>query len=144
MSCDKQELKEFMLEEIEIIQDIIKRMAFNSFLIKGWTVTLISVILLLKGSGYQIFVAYIPLFLFWFLDAYFLWQERLYRRLYDWVVQHRLETDESLFDLNAYRFKDEEQSKLRIMFSVTLGWFYGSLFVLTLIYTIALVAQGGG
>ena len=144
MSCDKQELKEFMLKEIELIQDIIKRMAFNSFLIKGWTITLVSVVLLLKGPGYQILVAYIPLFLFWFLDAYFLWQERLYRRLYDWVVQHRLETDESLFDLNAYRFKDEEQSKLRIMFSVTLGSFYGSILALTLIYWIVLAAQKAG
>lgn len=143
MKYSKEELKEFMFKEIEIIQDIIKRMAFNSFMIKGWTVTLVAVTLLLRGSKYQVFIAYIPLLVFWFLDAYFLWQERLYRRLYNWVIQHRLETDKYLFDLNAYRFKDEEQSKLRIMFSLTLGWFYGSIFVLTLIYTIILLAQKG-
>lgn len=144
MKYSKEELKEFMIKEIEIIQDIIKRMAFNSFLIKGWTITLIAAALLLRGSKYQVFIAYIPLLIFWFLDAYFLWQERLYRRLYKWVIQHRLETDEYLFDMNAYRFKDEEQSKLRIMFSITLGWFYGSIFILTLIYTIILLIQKGG
>lgn len=144
MKYSKEELKEFMLKEIEIIQDIIKRMAFNSFLIKGWTITLIGVTLLLKGSKYQVFIAYIPLLVFWFLDAYFLWQERLYRRLYEWVIWHRLETDKYLFDMNAYRFKDKEQSKLRIMFSITLGWFYGSIFILTLIYTIVLLMQKGG
>ena len=144
MKYSKEELKEFMLKEVEIIQDIIRRMAFNSFLIKGWTITLVAVTLLLRGSKYQVFIAYIPLLVFWFLDAYFLWQERLYRRLYKWVIQHRLETDEHLFDMNAYRFKDEEQTKLRIMFSITLGWFYGSIFILTLIYTVILLMQKGG
>jgi len=135
MKYTKEELKEFMLKEIEIIQDIIKRMAFNSFMIKGWTVTLVVITLLLKGSKHQVFIAFIPLMVFWFLDAYFLWQERLYRKLYEWVVQNRMKTDKFLFDINAYRFKDKVQSKLRIMFSITLGWFYGSIFVLILIYT---------
>ena len=137
MKYTEEELKEFMIKEIEIIQDIIKRMAFNSFMIKGWAITLIAVTLLLKGDAkHQVFIAYIPLMVFWFLDAYFLWQERLYRRLYNWVIQNRPNTDEYLFDMNAYRFKDQEQSKIRVMFSITLGWFYGSIFLLILIYTI--------
>ena len=136
MDYTKEELKEFMLKEIEIIQDIIKRMAFNSFVIKGWTITLVAVTLLLRGSEYQVLIAFIPILVFWFLDAYFLWQERLYRRLYNWVIKNRTNTDQYLFDMNAYRFKNEEQSRLRIMFSITLGWFYGSIFILTLIYAI--------
>ena len=133
-------LKEFMLKEIEIIQDIIKRMAFNSFMIKGWAITLVVVALLLKGTHkYQVWIAFIPLVVFWFLDAYFLWQERLYRKLYDWVVQNRLKTNEHLFDMNAYRFKGEVQSKLRIMFSITLGWFYGAIAVMVAIYAIAVL-----
>jgi len=139
MEYTKEELKEFMLKEIEIIQDIIKRMAFNSFMIKGWTVTLVAITLLLKGSKHQVLIAFIPLMVFWFLDAYFLWQERLYRKLYEWVVQNRMKTDKFLFDMNAYRFKDKVQSKWRIMFSITLGWFYGSIFVLVLIYTFFLL-----
>ncbi|MDQ7032464.1 MAG: hypothetical protein Q9M37_07085 [Desulfonauticus sp.] len=134
MRYTKEELKEFMLKEIEIIQDVIKRMAFNSFMIKGWTITLVAVTLLLRGTTYQILIAFMPILVFWFLDAYFLWQERLYRRLYNWVIKNRMNTDEHLFDMNAYRFKHEEQSKLRITFSVTIGWFYGCLFVFTLIY----------
>ena len=144
MAYTKEELREFMLKEIEIIQDIIKRMAFNSFMIKGWTVTLVAITLLLRGLKYQVLIAFIPILVFWFLDAYFLWQERLYRRLYNWVIKNRMDTDEYLFDMNAYRFKNEEQSKLRIMFSITLGWFYGSIFILTLIYTIFLFLQKGG
>lgn len=140
---NEENLKEYMFKEIEIIQDIIKRMAFNSFIIKGWAITLVVITLLLKGTENQIWLAFIPLLVFWFLDAYFLWQERLYRKLYDWVVNNRLKTDEYLFDMNAYRFKDKVQSKLRIMFSITLGWFYGSIAILIIIYAlIVLITKG--
>ena len=142
---NKESLKEYMLKEIEIIQDIIKRMAFNSFMIKGWAITLVVVALLLKGTKYQVWVAFIPLLVFWFLDAYFLWQERMYRKLYEWVINNRLKTDEYLFDMNAYRFKDEVQSRFRIMFSITLGWFYGSIAILIVIYLVFLfLVQKGG
>jgi len=135
---DKANLKEYMLKEIDIVQDIIKRMAFNSFMIKGWAITLVVVTLLLKGAKHQVLIAFIPLLVFWFLDAYFLWQERMYRKLYDWVISNRLKTDEHLFDMNAYRFKDKVQSRFRIMFSITLGWFYGSIAVLIAIYAVAI------
>ncbi len=142
---ERENLKEYMLKEIEIIQDIIKRMAFNSFIIKGWAITLVVVTLLLKGTEYQVWIAFIPLLVFWFLDAYFLWQERLYRKLYEWVINHRLKTEEHLFDMNAYRFKDEVQSKLGIMFSITLRWFYGSITILIIIYALViLITKGGG
>jgi len=136
---NKESLKEYMLKEIEIIQDIIRRMAFNSFMIKGWAITLVVVALLLKGTEYQICIAFIPLLVFWFLDAYFLWQERMYRKLYEWVINNRLKTDEYLFDMNAYRFKDKVQSRVRVMFSITLGWFYGSIAILIIIYALVLL-----
>jgi hypothetical protein len=142
---DKVNLKEYMLKEIDIIQEIIKRMAFNSFMIKGWAITLVVVTLLLKGTKHQVLIAFIPLLVFWFLDAYFLWQERMYRKLYDWVISNRLKTDEYLFDMNAYRFKDTVQSRFRIMFSITLRWFYGSIAVLIAIYAVTLfLLQKGG
>jgi hypothetical protein len=136
MNLNREELKQFMIEELKIAQDIIKRMALNSFLIKGWTITLVVATLLLKGEKFQSFIAFIPILVFWYLDAYFLWLERLYRRLYDWIAKNRLNTDEFLFDIDYRRFIKEEQSKFRIMFSITLGWFYGSIFILTLIYVI--------
>jgi hypothetical protein len=133
---NKENIKDFMIKELEIIQGIINRMANNSFLIKGWTITLVVVTLLLKGNKYHTFIAFIPILVFWFLDAYFLRLERLYRRLYNWVKDNRLKTKDFLLDLNYKRFEKEEQSILRIMFSITLGLFYGSIFGLTLIYVI--------
>jgi len=113
-------------------------MAFNSFMIKGWAITLVVITLLLKGTEYQVWIAFIPLLVFWFLDAYFLLQERLYRKLYEWVIDNRLKTEEYLFDMNAYRFRDKVQSIPRIMFSITLGWFYSSIAILIIIYSIFL------
>ena len=142
---NKDNLKEYMLKEIDIIQDIIKRMAFNSFMIKGWAITLVVVTLLLKGTEkYQVWIAFIPLVVFWFLDAYFLRQERMYRKLYKWVIGNRLKTEEYLFDMNARRFENEVQSIPRIMFSITLGWFYGSIAILVIIYTLMLLIIKGG
>jgi len=128
-----------MLKEIDIVQDIIRRMASNSFMIKGWTVILVAVTLLLRGSEYHVFIAYIPIIVFWYLDAYFLRLERLYRRLYNWIINNRLESGEYLFDMNYHRFEDQEQTTLRIMFSKTIVLFYGSIFFLTLIYTMIIL-----
>ena len=143
MAFSKEELKDFMIEELKIVQDIIKRLALNSFLIKGSTITLVVATLLLKGNKFQSLLAFIPIIVFWYLDAYFLWLERLYRRLYDWIRTNRLTTEEYLFDMNYRRFIKDEQSRLRIMFSLTLGWFYGSIFVLTLLYVVFLLSKGG-
>ena len=63
---NEDKLKEFMLKEIEIIQDIIRRMGFNSFMIKGWAITLVVVPLLLRETEYQVWIAFIPLLVFGF------------------------------------------------------------------------------
>lgn len=132
--ADQEILRNILYKEIDLIQDIIKRMASNSFMMKGWSITLVVATLLLKGTKYQVPIALIPLFSFWVLDAYFLRQERLYRKLYEWVIANRLKTEDYLFDLNAYRFTPMVQSTFRIMFSTTLAWFYLLMFILIMAY----------
>jgi hypothetical protein len=69
----------------------------------------------------------------------------MYRKLYEWFISNRMKTDEHLFDMNAYRFRDIVQSRIRIMFSITLGWFYGSIAILIAIYSVFLfLVQKGG
>ncbi len=135
---EEMDLKEYLLKEVDLIQDIIKRMAYNSFLLKGWSITLIVVTLLLKGSKHQVWIAFIPLLVFWYLDAYFLRQEMMYRALYDWVRNNRLKTDEYLLDMNAHRFENDVETQLETMRSTTLRWFYGSIAALIMIYLIFL------
>jgi hypothetical protein len=129
--------KEILIKELEIIQSVINRISSNSFLIKGWTITLVVGTLLLSGTELQIFIAFIPIFVFWILDSYYLWQERLYRQLYRWVIDNRLETDRRLFDMDTTQFK-EYVNKPRTFFSLTLLLFYGFVLGVTIIYTIVI------
>ena len=76
------------IKHLEMLQNTITRMSGNSFLLKGWTVTLMTGIFVLsdKDSNRLFFLgAYIPLFVFWGMDAFYLHQERLFRKLYDYV-----------------------------------------------------------
>lgn len=125
--------KEFFLKEIDLIQNIINRMANNSFLIKGWTITLVVVSMLLGTNPLHKFLSLIPLVTFWYLDAYFLQLERQYRELYNWVINNRAKTNELQFDLNSKRFASKVESIPGVMLSSTLKWFYGVILILILL-----------
>ena len=76
------------VKHLEMLQKIITRMARNSFLLKGWTITLISALFVLSDFGNNqnfVLLALLPAIAFWGLDAYYLRQERLFRKLYDKV-----------------------------------------------------------
>ena len=72
------------IKHLEMIQGVINRMASNSFMLKGWAVTLVAGIFALASKGTDklyFLIAYIPIVVFWGLDSYYLLQERLYRDL---------------------------------------------------------------
>lgn len=143
--------KDVLFKEIDLIQGCISRMARNSFEIKKWTVGLITIILGVLGSNKFAALLDSPmkislLFLmiictFWYLDAYFLRLERLYRLKYNWVIKNHyfyhtvLHTVsyEYAFDLNPYNEsmildkKEFRKGILSTMISYTLLCFYGCL-----------------
>lgn len=87
------------IRHLEMIQGIISRMAGNSFLLKGWAVTLVAGIFALAekdADKLYFIIAYIPIIVFWGLDSYYLLQERLYRSLYEKVSAY----DESDIDFS--------------------------------------------
>ncbi len=131
MEIDREKI---LIEEIKVVQDIIKRMASNSFSVKTWTITLIVATLLFKGANNHIFIAFIPLFAFWFLDSYYLQQERLFRQVHNWIAIYRQDNDDKLFNMNPMQFKDKVQTVLRIMFSISTLPFYGSIFIMLISY----------
>lgn len=90
------------VKHLELVQGVINRMASNSFMLKGWSVTLVAGIFALSGKDADklyFLVAYVPIIVFWGLDAYYLLQERLYRSLYDKV--RRLKEENIDFSLKA-------------------------------------------
>lgn len=119
---------EVIHKEIDLIQSCISRMANNSFLLKGWTVSLVAVALVLvKEIDRHLLelILLIAVICFWYLDAFFLRTEKLYREIYKWVLQNRDQTSDYLYDLNPHRFKDNVKPEFCIMFSKTLLVFYG-------------------
>ena len=133
-------------KEIDLIQSCITRMASNSFLLKGWTVSLVAVVLALADKALDpallSAVVLIPLVSFWYLDAYFLRTERMYRAMYKWVIDRRTVGDDSLlYDLNPHRFSVDVDSILKTMWSITLRWFYGIPAVITVVVISARLHQ---
>ena len=93
-------------KHLELIQGVINRLSTNSFLLKGWSVVLVSALFALSAADSRpafIFLAYIPAIVFWGLDGFFLWQEQLYRALYDHV--RKLKEEEIDFSMSTTPFK---------------------------------------
>ena len=115
------------LKHLEFIQQVVSRMASNLFLLKGWTITLIAALFALaaKDSKDAYFViAYVPAFMFWMLDGYFLSQERRFRALYDYVRE--LPEDKINFSMDTRPFKRPFEWP-KAAFSSTLILYYGVL-----------------
>ena len=100
------ENREVLNKEIDLIQGCINRMAHNSFIIKGWLISLIAVVLTLLPENFEMkwlcIVGLLVTICFWYLDGYFLKLERLFRWKYEWVIVKRLDTDKWCYDLNPY------------------------------------------
>lgn len=80
-------MNESKIRHLEMIQEVINRMANNSFALKGWAVTLAAGIFALSGSaiGTSYPILFMPILIFWVLDAYYLSKERSYWFLYQHV-----------------------------------------------------------
>ena len=121
------------LKHLDFLQLVITRMNVNSFLLKGWTVTLVAALFAFSAKDTNIkyvFITYISTPLFWFLDGYYLSLERQYRELYN-VVKDKEEKDID-FDLNASPYNKGKNMWLPCVFSKTLLFFYGTLIFITL------------
>lgn len=121
-------------------------MSHNSFLLKGWSVALISALFALAASSsktYFIYLAYFPLIAFWVLDGYFLWQERLFRALYDHV--RRMNDEEVDFSMDISVVKDKVKPWSEVILSMTLLLFHGRVLVsIVVVMSISIFITKGG
>ena len=113
------------IKHLEFIQGVVNRLATNSFRIKGWAVILVSALLVLlfrENRADLAWIGFVPVFVFWGLDGYFLWQERLFRDLYDHV--RVLQEDRIDFSMDTSAF---DRSWWSATLSITLFPFYGAI-----------------
>ncbi|MER3330243.1 MAG: hypothetical protein RIF34_11735 [Candidatus Kapaibacterium sp.] len=120
---------EILHKEIDLIQACINRMANNSFLLKGWAISLVAVVLALAKENVNFtllsIILLIPILSFWYLDAFFLRTEKMYRKMYEWVISNRQNSDERMYELNPKKYESEVESTFAVIRSKTLRTFYG-------------------
>lgn len=79
------EIKENERLYLELLNDTIKRMASNSASCKQWTIAIVTALLAIKvlsvNMAYFFWIAYIPIFFFYWLDSYYLHLEISFRNL---------------------------------------------------------------
>ena len=112
---------------LEFIQNIITRMNTNSFQIKGMTVTIVSAILAVYASTKNVlfvFLALLPTLIFWFLDSYYLQQERKFRAVYNNVAGLKNDIEIKSFEMPIHKFTKDEYSYINVLVSKTIVWLY--------------------
>lgn len=119
------------MKHLEMIQEIINRMASNSFALKGWTVTLVAGIFALQGSdtdNLRHLVAFVPIIVFWGLDAFYLSMEKSYRSLYNHVC--KLSEYNIDFSMDVSVCEDDKYKYWKCIVSSTELSFYLPLLIL--------------
>jgi len=134
------------IKHLEMIQGIINRLSTNSFLLKGWSVILLSALFALaegQSNEYYIFLACLPVLVFWGLDAYFLYLEKQYRDLYD--KTRATDDGDITFSMDTRPFQTGFLGWFDKVFSKTLLPFHGVLLVAILVFIFLKLcnSQGG-
>lgn len=115
---------------LKMLQGVINRLSHNSFLLKGWSVILVSAMFALGAQDTEplfVYLAYFPAVAFWCLDGYFLRQERLFRALYDHV--RYLDDDRIDFAMDTSSVAGKVDSWFDVTRSRTLIAFHGVILV---------------
>jgi flagellar biosynthesis/type III secretory pathway M-ring protein FliF/YscJ len=123
------------IKHLEMIENVIERMAKNSFQLKGWAMTLVAIVGALGAKDADkrfIILAFIPIIVFWLLDSMYLQTERRYKALYREVTEKKEE--EIDFNLNTRNVEYTEREAKDIcfckcLFSFSEILFYGALAV---------------
>jgi hypothetical protein len=123
-------------------------MAANSFLIKGWSVTLVAALFALASVDSRqefAWLALLPSLTFWVLDGYYLRQEQLFRKLWDSVCAAPPGTlAGKMFSMSTKPFESQVDSKFAVMRSRTLLFFHGAIVLAVAIGIAVLVATSRG
>ena len=130
-------------KHLEFLQLAINRMASNSFILKGWDITLIVGLFALTSkdlSHSYLYLAILPALAFWGLDAYYLRQERLFRELYNSVRKSKRK-DIDPYSLNTQSANSDVENWFCTIFSPTVILLHGSVILFIIVFII--IMKGG-
>ena len=120
------------------IQSVITRMGQNAFQAKAWCISVVAAVLIFylgkEANGQHLIctiIACAVTALFCFLDTYYLYLERGYRKLYQYAAGLEF-SDPPIQDYDMRIPKTERgiRQYLKALFSVSTGLFYGAIILL--------------
>ena len=134
-------------QHLEFIQNVITRMNANSFQLKGLTVAIVTALFGIYATTVNVifvFLGIFPTLLFWFLDSYYLLQERKFRGIYNDVtgLKNVIEVKPYEMPIQKYTGKIHKQySYWNVFISPTIFWLYFSVIALLIISGFLLCAD---
>jgi hypothetical protein len=146
VTSDGADSESITIKHLEFIQSVITRMASNSFLLKGWSVTIVAALLGVaaqQDSALFAAAALLPAAAFWGMDAYYLHYERLYRRLYDDARRPPAERRHAVepFSLSIEAYRREVPPWSRTLFRHFLVGLHGTITLVVVVATIYFAAS---
>lgn len=112
-------IMENRIKYLEMIESVIQRMANNCFQLKGWAITLVTLVGALAAQGTDkrfILLAFIPIIAFWGLDSYYLQLERKYRIFYSIILKRKTSEIDFNMDLKAmYPLNDAQKQRVGLI-----------------------------
>lgn len=142
-------------KHLEFIQGVINRHNANSFMLKGWTITISAALYALAGTVNEpniVLIALAPIFLFWGLDALYLSNERCFVDLFNSIAKGNFKLPKKSifkpkkmeeliefetgsidgFNMNFKKFKIwKNNCWFYVLWSKTIFWFYFPLILIT-------------
>ncbi|MBI5614515.1 hypothetical protein HY947_06325 [Candidatus Gottesmanbacteria bacterium] len=123
-------MNEMNIKYLEIIQSVISRLANNSFLIKGWTISIaiagLGVFETNKNPSFLWLIIFSSL-IFWTLDGYYVRQERIFRKLFEDKAINDHNRKIINFSLNTENYEKQVSGRLVCMFSFPTSAVYLSI-----------------
>ena len=133
--------KEDFYKHLDILQNIINRMAANSTSSKNYCVSLLVGLLALnqlKVGQSLIIISLLPVVLFCFLDSYYLFLERHFKKQYKIAVEKWQDDNLMLVDLFAIETSEKGSAVLvgvfKAMKSFSIWPFYLSLLAVVIVF----------
>lgn len=131
------------VKHMEMIQATVARLAGNSFLVKGWALTLTGAFLAFavnEDSCELAAAAFLPIVAFWALDTYYLRAERLFRVLFDQVRSEAPGIEPFFMGATGKTFVSTAPSDVASVWKtfvrLSLAGFYGLLIVATVLVVV--------
>lgn len=129
-------------KHLDYLQAIITRMNTNSFMIKNMAIVILTAMFALFAATPKVFLLIFtgfPLIVFWFLDAYYLQQERKFRAMYKDVAGLTNQFEIKTYDMPLEKYCGNGCSFIESFISKTIFFFYFSILLIIAIIAVILL-----